>query len=449
MMNNEPAVNSSVIGDSPAVILRDRYQILDVLGEGGVGITYRAQDLSNGQIVAIKALSLRRANDWKAIELFEREAKVLAQLHHPAIPQYIDYFQVDSERDRQFYIVQTLAAGDSLANLIEKGWEPTIDQVQDIAVQVLEILSYLHTLMPAVIHRDIKPQNLIRNSAGDISLVDFGAVQDTYYTVTGGSTVVGTYGYMAPEQFRGQAYFSTDLYGLGTTLLHLLTRLDPGVLPQKKLKIDFSGYTKIPQKLASWIDRLLEPDAQRRFETADRALAVLQGRQELPLLADQKPAHSRIELVQSAGKLRVIIPAVGLSNTISRRFSLLVLVWNAILFLLLFYSLTLGLMMDQTKGAFFIMYGLSGLMLFFQWCYGLLPTVTIDIRGDHLIITKALPKSKGVKQEFSLANHSWRRQFEPPFFPFDSCRQRAAQFITAAERRWLLSEIEAFIDDRS
>jgi eukaryotic-like serine/threonine-protein kinase len=231
--------------------LCDRYQIIDMLGQGGVGITYRATDLTTNGTVVVKALSLRRSHDWKAIELFEREAKVLAQLDHPAIPQYIDYFQVDNEQDRQFYIVQTLAAGESLAHLIENGWEPTIEEVQDIATQVLEILSYLHTLIPSVIHRDIKPQNIIRSSDGHISLVDFGSVQDTYHqTITGGSTVVGTYGYMAPEQFRGQAYFSTDLYGLGTMLLYLLTRKDPSILPQRKLKIDFSKEIAVPPQFA-------------------------------------------------------------------------------------------------------------------------------------------------------------------------------------------------------
>jgi eukaryotic-like serine/threonine-protein kinase len=439
---------SSVRSNFTPETLHDRYKIIDVLGQGGVGITYRAQDLSNNSIVVLKALSLRRANDWKAIELFEREAKVLAQLHHPAIPQYIDYFQADSERDRQFYIVQTLAAGDSLANLVEKGWEPTIQEVQGIAVQVLGILSYLHNLIPAVIHRDIKPQNLIRNTDGHISLVDFGAVQDTYHTVTGGSTVVGTYGYMAPEQFCGQAYFSTDLYGLGTTILHLLTRLDPGVLPQKKLKIDFRAYVKVPPKFANWIDRLLEPDIQRRFETADRALAVLQGRQELPILASQKPAHSRIKLTKSAQHLQISLPAAGLSYPRSRHFSLLTLIWNSILFFLLFQSITLGLIMDPGKQAFFIIYGLVGVWLFAQWCYGVLTKVTIDIQGDRVSITKALPKSPEVKQEFSIIDSSWRRQLARIQFPYNY-NSRIGSFLPPAERHWLLSEIDAFIDGLS
>jgi eukaryotic-like serine/threonine-protein kinase len=443
-INNASSSSPDLVNTEPKT-LHNRYKIIDVLGQGGVGITYRAQDLSNNSIVVLKSLSLRRANDWKAIELFEREAKVLAQLNHPAIPQYIDYFQADSESDRQFYIVQTLAAGDSLANLVEKGWEPTISEVQNIAVQVLEILRYLHNLIPAVIHRDIKPQNLIRNSDGRISLVDFGAVQDTYHTVTGGSTVVGTYGYMAPEQFRGQAYFSTDLYGLGTTVLYLLTRTDPGILPQKKLKIDFRAYVQVPPKFAHWIDRLLEPDIQRRFETADRALAVLEGRQELPILAGQKPAHSKIKLTKSAQNLRISLPAAGLSYPKSRRFSLFTLIWNSILFFLLFQSLTLGLIMDPGKQAFFIIYGLVGVWLFAQWCYGVLTKVTIDIQGDRVSVTKALPKSPEVKQEFSIIDSSWRRQLARMQFPYNY-NSRIGTFLPLAERHWLLSEIDAFID---
>jgi eukaryotic-like serine/threonine-protein kinase len=445
MTTNNASSSAPDLVDASLEILHDRYKIIDVLGQGGVGITYHARDLSNNSIVVLKALSLKRANDWKAIELFEREAKVLAQLDHPAIPQYIDYFQADSERDRQFYIVQTLAAGDSLANLVEQGWEPTIAEVQDIAGQVLEILCYLHHLIPTVIHRDIKPQNLIRNTDGKISLVDFGAVQDTYHTVTGGSTVVGTYGYMAPEQFRGQAYFSTDLYGLGTTVLYLLTRTDPGILPQKKLKIDFRDFVKVPQKLADWIDRLIEPDPQRRFETANRALAVLQGRQELPILAGQKPAHSKIKLTKSAQHLQIILPAAGLSYPQSKRFSWLTLIWNSILLFLLFQSVTLGLMIAPGKQLFFIIYGLIGVWLFVQWCYGVLTKVTINIQNNNVSITKALPKSPAAKQEFLIVDSSWRRQLALARFPYNY-RSRIGSFLPPAERHWLLSEIDAFID---
>jgi serine/threonine protein kinase len=198
----------------PGESIAQRYRIVDILGQGGSGTTYQAQD-RRGQRVALKALSLHRMTDWKMMELFEREARVLAQLNHPAIPRYLEYFHVDTPQDRSFYIAQQLAPGQSLAVLVQKGWRANEEEVRRLAAQILEILVYLHELTPPVIHRDIKPQNIIRREDGQVFLVDFGAVQDTYHnTFMRGSTVVGTYGYMAPEQFRGQAVPTTDLYGL-------------------------------------------------------------------------------------------------------------------------------------------------------------------------------------------------------------------------------------------
>lgn len=426
--------------------LGDRYQIIDVLGRGGSGITYRATDLTNGSIVVIKALSLRRAHDWKAIELFEREARVLAQLNHPAIPRYIDYFQIDNDSDRQFYIVQTLAAGESLASLIENGWQPNSEEVQGVATQILQILIYLHSLIPAVIHRDIKPQNLIRSQDGQISLVDFGSVQDTYHqTITGGSTVVGTYGYMAPEQFRGQAYFSTDLYGLGTTLLFLLTGKDPGTLPQKKLKIDFSTEITAPPQFANWLDRLLEPDIQRRFETATQALAVLAGQQELPMLAGEKPAGSQINLIKSTQNLQVEIPAVGLSRRSDRVFSLVVLVWNSILFLILFHCITIHMEFDSTKISFLLIHAGIGISLLIKCYYRLFSTTTIQVQPDTITYSKMLNKTEYWRRAFDSANNSWVQQFSSNRSVLNIFSSRVEQVITKEERRWLMSEIAAFI----
>jgi ankyrin repeat protein len=263
----------------PGDIIAERYRITEILGQGGVGITYKAEDLKSGQQVALKALSLRRMGDWKVLELFEREARILAQLDHPAIPRYLDYFQVDTPEDRGYYIAQQLAEGKSLAELVEIGWRTNESGVRRIATQILEILIYLHDLKPPVVHRDIKPQNLIWGKDGKISLVDFGAVQDTYRsTLAKGSTIVGTYAYMAPEQFRGQAVPATDLYGLGTTLLFLLTHRSPSDLPQERLKISFRSRIQVSEGFADWLEKMLEPDVEDRFSSAKEALDALQGR---------------------------------------------------------------------------------------------------------------------------------------------------------------------------
>ncbi len=293
-------------------IINNKYQILHILGEGGVGITYAAKNIETKQLVAIKALSLSRMNDWKALELFDREAKILGKLEHPNIPSYIDSFEIDTNNNRAFYLVQQLAPGKPLSTLIESGWKPQEAEVKDIAKQILEILTYLQQLNPAIIHRDIKPQNIIRLSDGKIFLVDFGAVQDTYHhTATGGSTVVGTFGYMAPEQFRGKANITSDLYGLGTTLLYLLTRKDPSQLPQKNLKIQFRQQVYTAQDFTDWLDKMLAPASEDRFESAQEALAVLQGEKKLTMggiKQARKPKKSNIDFKRTKDRLTVIIP---------------------------------------------------------------------------------------------------------------------------------------------
>ncbi|MBD1883639.1 ankyrin repeat domain-containing protein [Microcoleus vaginatus] len=262
------------------------YQIKKLLGEGGSSTTYEAVDLQTHQRVALKALSLQKMNDWKVLELFEREANVLSKLNHPGIPRYLDYFYVDTPDNRCFYIVQELAQGQSLASLVENGWHASEPEIQRIATQILEILVYLHSQTPPVIHRDIKPENIVFKSPIDshkekdwaVCLVDFGAVQNTYYnTLMRGSTVVGTYGYMAPEQCLGQAVPATDLYGLGATLLYLLTHRSPAELPTNILEKDFRSQIQISSAFANWLGKTIASDLENRFNSAKEALELLRN----------------------------------------------------------------------------------------------------------------------------------------------------------------------------
>ncbi|MEG3917760.1 serine/threonine-protein kinase [Microcoleus sp. T3_A4] len=332
-------------------IIAERYRILGKLGQGGVGITYAAVDLNSNQKVALKALSLRLTTEWKKIELFEREAKTLSGLNHPGIPRYIDYFQVDTSQDRCFYIAQQLAPGKSLAQLIENGWKPNEAQVRHIAYQLLEILAYLQSLLPPAIHRDIKPQNIILQKNGRVFLVDFGAVQNTYHhTVTGGSTVVGTYGYMAPEQFRGKAVLSTDLYGLGTTLLFLLTQKFPSDLPRQKQKIKFRDRVSISPEFANWLEKIIEPAIEDRFDSAKDALSALRGKQPSGINREKmfkRSPQSRITLIDAKrwlfiniypdrfpSKLTGFFQFIHQSYKILLSFSLILLFFDLILWLI-------------------------------------------------------------------------------------------------------------------
>ena len=245
-----------VLANISTEILHQRYQISDLLGEGGNGKTYRAFDQQASKEVAIKILNTYGMPDWKTLELFEREVKILSQLDHPAIPRYLDFFRATIAGNETLCLVQEIAPGRTLSGRTLSGWIDaghvfTEARLQNIAEKVLEILQYLQSFAPPIIHRDIKPQNILLTGTGEIYLVDFGAVRDTYnLTITGGSTIVGTYGYMAPEQTRGQAVLATDLYGLGTTLLYLKAGVDPAYLPVKQMKIDFQKSLKFSPTLA-------------------------------------------------------------------------------------------------------------------------------------------------------------------------------------------------------
>jgi serine/threonine protein kinase len=157
-------------------LVAERYRIAGQLGHSGVGITYLAQDLNSGKPVVLKVLSLRQIDDWKALELFEREVQILSQLNHPAIPRYLDYFEIDTPEDRALYLVQQLVEGKFLTDLVTDGWRTNESEVRYVAEQVLSVLVYLHELKPPVVHRNILPQNLIRGNDGKIFLVNFGSV---------------------------------------------------------------------------------------------------------------------------------------------------------------------------------------------------------------------------------------------------------------------------------
>lgn len=260
---------------APGDLIADRYRIEQVLGEGGSGITYGARDRDD-TFVAIKCLSLRAAGSWKAIELFEREARVLAVLDHPAIPRYLDYFYRDSDRDRAFYLVREFVPGQSLEAAVRNGWSPQERTVKRRLRELLEVLSYLHGRHPPTIHRDLKPANIIEAADGALRLIDFGAVHDAYCkTLVGTQTFVGTLGYMPPEQFRGQSTPQVDLYALGATGIYLLMGQPPDRLPVRNLKVQFRDRVAVSPPFADWLERLIEPDPRDRWPSAEAAIQAL------------------------------------------------------------------------------------------------------------------------------------------------------------------------------
>lgn len=291
----------------PNDVVSGKYTIKNVLGRGSNGITFEAalSGKSSSSIVALKALSFKAMNNWKALDLFQREARTLRSLSHPAIPDYIDSFEVDQEGDRIFVLVQRKAPGVSLQHLLDSGYRFTTEQVKTVFRKLLEVLQYLASLNPPVLHRDVKPSNVILDlgkfKEPQVSLVDFGGVNTGTAggTFSGslGSTMVGTFGYMAPEQFSGAADVRSDLYAAAATVLYMLTGRPPSSIPQNRLKIDVESV--VPQRerkklgaVYTVMSKLLEPAPEDRYDTAEESLDALLSRRSHPISREASVSNS-------------------------------------------------------------------------------------------------------------------------------------------------------------
>ncbi len=259
-------------------VLCTHYRPIALLGQGGMSTIYAAVDtrVANAPVVAIKMLTLGApAADWKTRELFERSTRVLQDLSHPALPKVHAFEQDDTGR---FFLVREAFDGGTLQERIARD-QRHVDEasLRRLLVRLLELLDYLHQRLPPVIHRDIKPANIMFRTEGDWDpvLVDFDTVMAPAENRSG-MTIIGTPGYAAPEQFVGDASPSSDLYGLGATMLFVLTHVDADRLPRKDGRFDVEDrLASLHPTLASALRTLVEPEKSKRFASAADALQAI------------------------------------------------------------------------------------------------------------------------------------------------------------------------------
>lgn len=252
-------------------LLRERYEILELVGQGGMGAVYKAQDLRlEGRVCAVKevlptltATSLSAEELEQMSEQFRREASVLARLDHPNLPKVSDYFADDARE----YLVMDFVEGRDLQEILHEAQRRNEflaeGEVLDWAAQLLDALEYMHEQNPPVLHRDIKPGNVKLTPRGAIKLVDFGLVKVVQSDETRTVTVMqgrGTVAYTPLEQYGGDAGYTdarSDIYSLGATLYHLLAGIPPVDAKERFLR---------PGALASL--RQLNPAISPRCERA-------------------------------------------------------------------------------------------------------------------------------------------------------------------------------------
>ena len=282
-------------------VLSDRYEVQQLLAKKAGRRTLLARDLVSSELVVIKLLSFSSDFEWDDLKLFEREAETLKSLSHPSIPGYLDYFEVNSPSLKGFALVQTYIPAQTLEQHLKAGRTFTEVEVTQVAKALLEILIYLHGQKPPVIHRDIKPSNILlsldaerqavkprsgNSVVNQLYLVDFGSVQTLVASEGGTMTVVGTYGYMPPEQFGGRTVPASDIYSLGATLIYSVTGVHPADLPQKDFRIQFEQAANLSPVLRDWLRWTIEPNLERRLTSAREALAALENLFQQPHLPE-------------------------------------------------------------------------------------------------------------------------------------------------------------------
>lgn len=266
---------------TPHFLVKKGYRYIQLIGEGANGKTYKARNLKTGEIVAVKVLKF--SENLKNYDLFHREAKVLKSLNIKGIPRYYDFLAQNNEFT-ECWLVQEYIEGNSLLDQIEIGKK--FDEIETLSIMrdVAHIVYDLQTAYaPPIIHRDIKPSNIMLD--GEITdnhklhLIDFGAVANPQKR-TGGSTVAGTVGYMAPEQLMGDCTIQSDYYAIGATALHLMTGIAPSDLPSEGFNLHFEDELKkhipdIHPKTLDLLHKLLATKPQDRPKDASELIRLI------------------------------------------------------------------------------------------------------------------------------------------------------------------------------
>ncbi|MEC4990391.1 MAG: serine/threonine-protein kinase [Oscillatoria sp. PMC 1068.18] len=253
------------------------YQVKQQLGHNYQGgrVTYQAINLATKITVVIKQFRFATTNsDWSDCKAVEREIQVLRSLNHSGIPRYLDSF----DSGDGICLVQEYKNAQPLST--PRSFAP--EEIKEIAVKILEILVYLQERIPPVFHRDLKPENILVDEQLNVYLVDFGFARIGGGSIAASSIYAGTFGFMAPEQlYDRELTKAADLYGLGATLICLLTQTKSTRIGElinlATNQINFQHLvSQLSFRFIEWLENLVQPDPEKRFPSAEVALAALQ-----------------------------------------------------------------------------------------------------------------------------------------------------------------------------
>ncbi|PIV98377.1 MAG: hypothetical protein COW42_15010 [Deltaproteobacteria bacterium CG17_big_fil_post_rev_8_21_14_2_50_63_7] len=261
-----------------AIGLVARYLARRILGAGGSSRVFEVEDVRTGKRHALKLLNIQQLDDWKALEQFNRQFDILRGLEHPGVPKVFDRIDTDLRGVPCVALVQELVEGTNLPNAVADGLRFDEESARTLLESMLDILEYLHHFSPPIIHRDIKPSNIILRPDGKPVLIDFDTARGTGIdrSVADG-TMVGTAGFVPMEQLGGRAEPASDLFGLGMTLITVLSQRDVTDFPVERMRLQFEPMVNVSDAFKYVLRKLIEPIVEDRFRNVAevrRALAT-------------------------------------------------------------------------------------------------------------------------------------------------------------------------------
>jgi serine/threonine-protein kinase len=317
-----------MVGD----VIAGRYELEELVDHGGMSSVYRGHDRMLERKVALKVLHSHFRDDPEYVERFRREARAVAQLSHPHIVTVIDRGSSDGNQ----FIVFEYVDGENLKQLLDRSGPLSIERVIELGIEIADALAFAHA--HDLVHRDVKPQNVLIDTAGSAKVTDFGIARslDVERGVTQTGTVLGTSNYLSPEQASGAPVTpATDIYSLGVVLYELLTsevpfRGDNLVVVAMKHVTEHppslvDQRPEVPPRLARAVERALEKDPDRRFPSMDALANELRRCQDelgvfdadrtmvtgMPAIAAQPPVRPARSRARSVGRAPMLLALAG------------------------------------------------------------------------------------------------------------------------------------------
>ena len=258
-----------------------KYRILSKIGQGGMSTVYLAINEKANKPWAIKEVRKDGVQNFEVVkQSLLIETDLLKKLSHPNLPSIIDII----DQDENFLIVMDYIEGITLDKVVSENGSQAQEDVVSWAIQLCDVLQYLHTREPSIVYRDMKPANVMLRYDGSVVLIDFGTAREYKERAVGDTTCLGTQGYAAPEQFGGQGQTDarTDIYCLGATMYHLLTGHNPSEPPYEMYPITYWN-PSLSSGLEGIIQKCTQKNPEDRYQSAEELMYALQNYKDLDL----------------------------------------------------------------------------------------------------------------------------------------------------------------------